>query len=578
MLRLFLTLALCIALTATFATRSIIPRKLRSLSHSESLLYSSPFGRTSGDSSRQSASSDHQLHHHLPSSLKTYVEWHAKHRQCYEPDNSNSNSNSINSNNSSSYSNSHSHIVELPHCNPPVPVLVWKCPHQNRTCAGLGDRVRGIQVTLLIAIAARRLFFIAMPDDPFPFAEVISPHSVNWTIPSGLNVPDLPADDINSNNNRSSANNTGTNITTTTSTTISTADELKMTPNLTWQYLDWFFCRRQRVGKARKRRKCRHGRKLPHDQALPHVSLAHADIDAYEDDIPQRLHPFPFLSVSCRLPGIVIMHLLRNAPFASRVPDLQERHISTSQLLQLLIRLLFQPARQVEQIITQTLPASFWNNTGDDDDADNDDDGDSVDSSAGYIAIHARTGQDVGEKDDRRFRYFNSHFNETVLQLLQCALRIDQGTQRNRIFLATDSILFKSTFAHLAQNLPPILPSSASLSAVSTARTEAATSTGTITSVDTATTTLRSVDVRYIDQRAYHFGIRTAKGIWKNRFDNMSEQYVAFLNVFADLYMLGSAHTIITTGSGFARTAYWLGDAQRLLIVEPGNGTEHCTM
>lgn len=373
----------------------------------------------------------------LPKSLSEYVYWHAKKRTC---------------------------IIEDTCKEPLPPTFIWRCP--SKRCAGVGDRVRGIQVSFLVALALGRLFFIEWPEEPYPFSDVIVPAVIDWRVPEKLQHD-------------------------------------------TWPHIDWFSC-------PGKDYVCRPHRRLPSDEYLPHVNKSFPSMNLYTDDIGARLANVPHLMISSRLPGDILPKIFRNPHLASPIPDLHTDFIDTSTLLRIFIRLLFKPSAAVESVINSTLPADFVEK--------------------GYVSVHARTGEDVGELGDKRFAFINRHRFDAAEELLACA-EVADGLASKRIFLASDSMNFKDIFTKMAQD--------------------------------------SNIELWSIQERAYHFGIRKSFKSYHNE-SSEDQKRKAFINVFADLFILGGGQAILTTGSGFGRTAFWLGRAPRLIEATPGNGTEQC--
>lgn len=99
-------------------------------------------------------------HSTLPHSAIWYIHWHAQMYTCME------------AGNCSTYPN----------------ILVWRCLHgKSKTCAGIGDRLRGIQFSLLFSIITQRFFLIDWPNSPHNFSEAVIPALINWKVPNGLN-------------------------------------------------------------------------------------------------------------------------------------------------------------------------------------------------------------------------------------------------------------------------------------------------------------------------------------------------------------------------------------------------------
>lgn len=99
----------------------------------------------------------------MPSSLEKYVKWHFSMSACIK-------------NNS---------------CSPNM--LVWRCRHGlAHTCNGVGDRFRGIQFSLLLAMVTNRYFLVDWPSDPFNFEKAVAPTYIDWRIQGNLSFSGWP--------------------------------------------------------------------------------------------------------------------------------------------------------------------------------------------------------------------------------------------------------------------------------------------------------------------------------------------------------------------------------------------------
>lgn len=384
----------------------------------------------------------------VPPTLAHYIEWHKQWRQCIADRN----------------------------CVDARPgILVWRCLDRSvRMCAGVGDRFRGIQVALMVAIVTKRLFFLEWPDEPYPLLDAIVPSAFDWRFPSSLSHAE-------------------------------------------WPLLNWFLCPRIKQLRA----KCRPPRDLiPKEESLPGVNYSVEFMDTFinasTDDLRGNLAPWSDIAIACRIPASVIEKFVTNPFISPTILDLHPSQTSSVTLRRLLLKILFRPSPAVQSVINSLLPPSFVN--------------------AGYVSVHARTGLDYGEaKQDPRFLLFKTNFEEAVDDLMACAKRMHPLSAK-RMFLATDSVSFKTGLATLANK--------------------------------------SGVDVRYISAKSLHFGLANSK--WLLRQNGAEERWQAYINVFADLYMLANSSAIVTTGSGFARLSYWLGNSSSFLVAGPGNGTEHC--
>lgn len=102
----------------------------------------------------------------FPGPLKEYILWHASIRECLRHD----------------------------QCGLKKPkILVWRCPDGHFIkCAGLGDRLRGIQAALLFSIASKRLLLIDMPNRPFSALHGLTPSLIDWRPPPDLQYDKWP--------------------------------------------------------------------------------------------------------------------------------------------------------------------------------------------------------------------------------------------------------------------------------------------------------------------------------------------------------------------------------------------------
>lgn len=372
----------------------------------------------------------------IPDAVAKYIAWHTQNRPCFEEG-------------SSCYDKR-------------PPSLVWQCPSGDiAVCAGVGDRFRGIQVALALAVATDRMFFLNWPDKPVPFTIAMVPGTIDWRLPTTLSASEMPT-------------------------------------------LDWFFCRPPR--------RCRPGGHIPDNEHLPNVNYAHPDINLQTDDLTRELAPHRDIAISVRIPSQTAVKLFRNPHFKTRFAELAAYRIPAWSLARVFMNALFRPTPAVQAVMSDVLSSNFVSN--------------------GYTSVHARTGYDVDEKTDKRFRYVNAHVSSSATELYMCSTKLT-GTER--MFLAADSVLFKQEFVKYAAR--------------------------------------DGIELNYINEKAFHFG-RTDRPT--GQIGEREKAVHAFVNVFADLYLLAGGQVIVTTGSGFASAAYMLGNASLLHVAKSGNGTDHC--
>lgn len=96
----------------------------------------------------------------FPQILAEYATWHVTARQC----------------------------LLSPSCEDKPNVLVW---HFLERSGGLGDRIRGIRFSFILAVLTRRVFFISWkinPIAPFPLTAAMLPNLVDWRLPTSVSA------------------------------------------------------------------------------------------------------------------------------------------------------------------------------------------------------------------------------------------------------------------------------------------------------------------------------------------------------------------------------------------------------
>lgn len=150
-----------------------------------------------------------------------------------------------------------------------------------------------------------------------------------------------------------------------------------------------------------------------------------------------------------------------------------------------------------------------------------------------YISVHVRTGDDLNEKRRPRFKDMQSQFSSIAHSLLSCAARLTDGIVRP-IFLASDSTRFKAEFLQIATTL--------------------------------------GVDVHMLQAPALHVGRDNASAAKLSA----HEKCQSFLNVFVDLVLLSKGDVIITTKSGFSKSAYYLASSHALVKGYSPTNNSYC--
>lgn len=139
-------------------------------------------------------------------------------------------------------------------------------------------------------------------------------------------------------------------------------------------------------------------------------------------------------------------------------------------------------------------------------------------NNAPYISVHSRTGEDVGEATAYAFVNMSSH-DQVSASLMECATKVDPTMDPKIVFLAADSIQFKKIFEEKAARY----------------------------GYNVVTTKWRALHLR---KRPEIMG-------------QVSEETHCqeFLNIFADLILMSRGQALVSTGSGFARVAFYFGNS-----------------
>lgn len=216
------------------------------------------------------------LQNTTPSSILHYVSWHIQNRKCFEMGSCQTEN---------------------------VKALVWKCPKPPKKCAGVGDRLRGIQFAFLLAVITKRMFFIQWPDDPYPLLEALIPATFNWNLPTNVSTQ-------------------------------------------SWSILSWFTCIRPRP--------CTEGI-LPSDENLPPPNGEGPDINILSDDIPLRLNDYGHMVITARPRPQTVWNLMNNSKSIKNIIDLNyiSRQIDIQRSL---LKLIFKPSGHVQNYMSKLIP------------------------------------------------------------------------------------------------------------------------------------------------------------------------------------------------------------------------------
>lgn len=221
--------------------------------------------------------------YHLPRSIRNYVRWHSKMHDC----------------------------IRKNSCSSSKPkILLWRCPDGLLyRCGGLGDRMRGIQFSLLLAILTHRIFLVEWPNEPFPFTEAVVPSFLNWTFPRYMNV-----------------------------------DEWGVLLHTRWPILNWEDCYPQSLC-LRRREKPSHN--IP---ALP------KHIDMEKHDLRVVLNKVDNITITTSASFSSVSKLLEHKTLMKMFSDLSPNVMEKVIVHKILLQLLFQPSPAVLKYLHNLAP------------------------------------------------------------------------------------------------------------------------------------------------------------------------------------------------------------------------------
>lgn len=184
-------------------------------------------------------------------------------------------------------------------CFPKPKVLIWQCPTRAPSgCAGLGDRIRGIQFTFLLAVATNRLFFLSWPSEPYPLLSALQPNLIDWRVPKELGGPEERPE------------------------------------------LNWLFCHGNRSCEARHR---------PNLTSLPAIDEHQQDVNIFETDIEDSFARHDVIGIITRIGNTMLPLFLRNPNILKNLEPLHDSQIVP--LVRDVFSALFRASPSVERVI-----------------------------------------------------------------------------------------------------------------------------------------------------------------------------------------------------------------------------------
>lgn len=299
----------------------------------------------------------------LPHSFERYIKWHGLMRACLQNDS----------------------------CGHPRPrILLWRCRNGiGSLCWGIGDRMRGMISSMVLAMMTKRMFLIDWPNRPFPIEDAISNAVIDWTLPKSLNYSSWPTANDHS-----------------------------------WPLLRWEKCHPVLTCIKDSSMEYSTDQRINGKPIIPkHLNFSESRTYIILDEVPHFvIHSRSLNSYRGRL--------LHRPEWALLFHDFKPGKYSPFQINRILMKSLFRPSKTVQDTIEKIIPVET--------------------RKRGYVSIHARTGHDVGERSIRRFTSLPSEPEILAQRILYCA-EMNGIKKSEEIFFATDSSSLKTSFERIAK-------------------------------------------------------------------------------------------------------------------------------
>lgn len=226
----------------------------------------------------------------------------------------------------------------------------------------------------------------------------------------------------------------------------------------------------------------------------------------YSPRFSKKLWPFlnqiPHLTVFSRAP--TTRWILRDPEWKKKYPDLDATRLSERRIQRMLLQAMFKPSKVIEA----TLESLIYSN-----------------SKSGYISIHARTGQDFGENNLKRFS--KQLKNEEIAERLLSCASSQMGKTKLPIYFASDSVALKRAVVNISR--------------------------------------LKQLEVYYSSIPGYH--IVLGNGMRSETRKDDSDVVSGYIGIFVDFFGLAGGRKVISTKSEFSRLAYTYGNSSSLILV-----------
>lgn len=474
------------------------------------------------------------------------------------------------------------------------PLLVWACP--ARRCKGTGDRLRGILSALSVAVLSRRVFLVDWPDQPFPLVHAVAPGALDWRMP-----PHVHADVHQDNSNdKADDNTTGSN-----SSSSKASKNSQRKARAKWGRLDdhWYpvfkwsvcpglyTCLNESSSASKTKMK---GKESDDEEKKEGIHIISETFNVSNiASVLQSINAHVVLPTH----GTYSSRLYRLPEWRARVASAsrsnhtgakpKKRHVGPSPLdmHRMLLRVLFRPSPVTAVLLRDVVPytdvpspktkVQLWGKKHTINDEKAMPKKTKLDKVRfePYIAVHARTGRDVGERNMIRFRGLSgltaptlaarfarcvTHFDD-VMSSISPALSPSNETLSNNssskstdavhhIVFVSDSFDVKNSFASTMSNL------------------------------SNGNENKSLFSVHYSTYRGLHLSTPATANVYayaKNHTpgDSVSEEeaigllhdqrWLRFIHVFVDFFALVNGTDVVANPSEFSRLAFTMSDARR---------------
>lgn len=361
-----------------------------------------------------------------------------------------------------------------------IRIMIWKCPrHMSSACNGVGDRFRGMVSSLLIAMLSRQVFLLSWPVYPYPFITAVAPGAIDWRVPDHVEQ-----------------DSAGWGI----------------IIDAGYPYLAWVKCPPNI--------QCfnRSNSTVPRSQ----VRWIKNKLNVTKKSTFDTLNKVGKYVIESR--GGFSRHMVGNEHWLLQFGGISEQHFKTESYRRrhnfythrTLLRMLFRPSPITWKILRHFVDDNATKN--------------------GYLAIHARTGVDVGEVRLGRFKNFHESQNTMMAQqLLHCVQRY--YNEPKHIYFSSDSVALKRAFHEACRK--------------------------------------HNIQVMYSDLPAIHIGKRSSDTNREHRYESV-KTWFAFLNIFVDLFGLTNGTDILSNGSQFSDKARIMSNTSVLSLFKFGLNKTIC--